>query len=307
MDTALLDGDIIAWRAAVVIQGKEVDWDGDGQGTVIPVAPEAVAANVRGLVRNWTKSSGARKPLVCLSPRDGNTFRRHIIPGYKANRTGEKPEGFDVALETLESEYDVQRLDGVEADDVLGIFSTNPKLLGRTVIVTIDKDMQSIPGLYFRPGRDMPGKPRRITQTLADYFWMCQTLIGDPVDGYKGCPGIGKVKAQAALVDTQRTTNDMWDVVVKLFEEKGMSENEAITQARAARILRHGDYNQELGVIKLWHPYPNSQASVLRPPRSITLPLPSLPSTRLAPSQESRLPQRSSKKPATSGSSSRSR
>ena len=304
MDTALLDGDIIAWRAAVVIQGKEVDWDGDGQGTVIPVSPEAIAATVRGLVRNWTKSSGARRPLVCLSPRDGNTFRRHIIPGYKANRTGEKPEGFDVALETLESEYDVQRLDGVEADDVLGIFSTNPKLLGRTVIVTIDKDMQSIPGLYFRPGRDVPGKPRRITQTLADYFWMCQTLIGDPVDGYKGCPGIGKVKAQAALVDTQRTTTDMWEVVVKLFEEKGMSEDDAITQARAARILRHGDYQsftdheRNLTRIKLWHP--NRM-------HFLDLPLPSLPSTRPAPSPASPPQQRSSKKRATSASSSRSR
>ena len=38
-----------------------------------------------------------------------------------------------------------------------------------------------------------------INEKEANYFHMLQTLTGDPTDGYKGCPNIGKVTAEKIL------------------------------------------------------------------------------------------------------------
>lgn len=298
---ALIDGDIVVYRACVV-QKREIDWDGDGSSTQSFSVSEAVKTAV-DLTKNWTRNAGGNKTLVCLSPKDGNTFRKHIVPGYKNSRPDEKPTGYWEVVEALENEFAVLRCDGIEADDALGITSTNPRT-GPSVIVTADKDMQSIPGLYFRPGRDE--KPRRISEMTANYFWMVQTLIGDPTDGYKGCPGIGIKKAQAALADVPHTIPAMWERVQELFIAKGLDTNDAVVQARAARILRHGDYDEGNKLIWLWTPHRKN-------PDSLAVPLPtlsvasSLPSTPAPPKAESPEPQTASRKRATRGSSSRGR
>lgn len=298
---ALIDGDIVAYRACVV-QKREVDWDGDGKATQSFSVTEAVKTAL-DLTRNWTRNAGGSKTLVCFSPKDGNTFRKHIVPDYKFGRPDEKPAGYWEVVEAMENEFDVLRCEGIEADDALGITSTNPRT-GPCVIVTADKDMQSIPGLYFRPGRDL--KPRKITQMTADYFWMVQTLIGDPTDGYKGCPGIGIKKAQAALSDVPHVLSAMWERVQGVFIAKGLDTNDAVTQARAARILRHGDYDEGNKLIWLWTPHKKQLDSLAVPLPALSLPASSA-STLPPPKAESRQSRTSSSRKATGASSSRTR
>lgn len=65
-------------------------------------------------------------------------------------------------------------------------------------------------------------------------------LSGDAVDNYKGCPSIGKVKAAAivdAVIDEPEET--IWKTIVETYESKGLTGEDALTQARVARILRH--------------------------------------------------------------------
>jgi DNA polymerase-1 len=45
---------------------------------------------------------------------------------------------------------------------------------------------------------------------------------------------------------------DMWKIVVKAYEKAGMNEQDALQQARVARILRHGEYDKKTGEVKLW-------------------------------------------------------
>ena len=74
-----------------------------------------------------------------------------------------------------------------------------------------------------------------------------QTLIGDIADGYKGCPGIGAVKAKKLLDEAP-----VWATVKDAYEKAGLTEEDALQQARMARILRSSDYPD--GQVKLWSP-----------------------------------------------------
>ena len=115
-------------------------------------------------------------------------------------------------------------------------------------MVTIDKDLKTIPGLHFDPGNPDDGI-YEVTQEQADYNHLFQSLTGDLVDGYKGCPGVGPVKAARIL-----EKDPCWASVVAAYNEKGISEEDALVQARVARILRWGEYNMEKKETRLWNP-----------------------------------------------------
>ena len=47
---------------------------------------------------------------------------------------------------------------------------------------------------------------------------------------------------------------EAWQVVVETYASKGLTEEEALQQARVARILRHTDYDVEKEEVVLWKP-----------------------------------------------------
>ena len=140
---------------------------------------------------------------------------------------------------------------GLEADDVIGLLATG-KYADRHVVVSTDKDMQTLPCALFNPNKDV--RPRRVRQVQADIFWMTQTLTGDTTDGYPGCPGVGPKKAAAALAEASPNMASLWETVVRTYDERGRTEEDALVQARLARILRHGDFDKQNMEVKLWHP-----------------------------------------------------
>jgi DNA polymerase-1 len=88
----------------------------------------------------------------------------------------------------------------------------------------------------------------------ADYWHMFQTLTGDAVDGYKGCPGMGPVGAQKLLSDGMAMEDGMWPMVVKAYEKKNLTEEDALRNARLARILRWDDWDRKKKEPILWTP-----------------------------------------------------
>ena len=110
-----------------------------------------------------------------------------------------------------------------------------------------DKDFKTIPGRFYDFLRN---EFYDITQEEADYWHLFQTLIGDTTDNYKGCPGCGAVSAKK-LLDSEGAT---WETIVGAFEKKGLSESDALVQARVARILRASDYDFETKKPILWSP-----------------------------------------------------
>jgi DNA polymerase-1 len=135
----------------------------------------------------------------------------------------------------------------LEADDVLGILATDvssPEI--EKIIVSIDKDLKQIPGQIY-DGKDLIP----ITKKQGDYWFLIQTLAGDSVDGYGGCPGIG-VKTAQKLLDPKVSFKKNWNTLVETYNKKGYSKEEVLQQARVARILRYDEYDMTQGEPLLW-------------------------------------------------------
>lgn len=261
MSVALLDGDIIAFRAALVGQ-EENSFLGEGLTLNVQKAYDAL----NQLIREWTSAADCTSSVMVFSGTDG--FRYEVLPSYKHNRKGaEKPALYASVVAAAEKHYTTLRYPRLEADDTMGILgSADPR---RWVIVSSDKDMLTLPARVYIPGKTPFA--RLITPALADYAWMTQTLTGDAVDGYKGCPGVGPVGAEKLLRPLIGKLDRMWRAVVQQFEAKGLTEDDALVQARVARILRHTDFDTKTREVILWHPKVPSRlqtvgsASTIRP------------------------------------------
>jgi DNA polymerase-1 len=241
----LIDGDILTYRTCWAVQ-NEVRWDDDIVTTATNIA-ELESQSV-STVEYWREKFNVEDKeniTICFSDRSNN-FRRKIFPEYKANRKGsKKPLAYNHLEQFLIKRYNSFVLDNCEADDALGVLATGEK--GRNIILSIDKDMMTIPCEYFNmDSEDL----MEIDTELADYMFFYQTLTGDAVDNYKGCPGIGKKKAH----DLLRELGATWKTVVDAFKRAGLTEEDALVQARVARILRVEDYDLGKEEVILWKP-----------------------------------------------------
>ena len=137
----------------------------------------------------------------------------------------------------------------LEADDVMGIMATEPTVDEERILVSIDKDMRTIPCNLSQDGMTV----EKIPEKIANYNFMIQTIMGDKTDGYDGIDGVGIKTAEKLLLKyTNCTLPDLWKIVKGIYKEKGYTQKEALQQARVAHILRHGEYNKKTGKVKLW-------------------------------------------------------
>jgi DNA polymerase-1 len=106
--------------------------------------------------------------------------------------------------------------------------------------------MKTIPGKLYRPN---DGDLLDVSLLEADTNFYTQTLTGDTTDGFAGCPKVGAVTAAKIL-----GSRPDWSLVESAFSKAGLSRDDAITQARLARILRYEDWDATNEAIKLWSP-----------------------------------------------------
>lgn len=186
---------------------------------------------------------GATDYTLCLS--DDTNFRKGLYDKYKGQRSWmRRPLALKAIRKWFIEEHDAVIMPNLEGDDVMGILATDPHKTHNTIIVSIDKDMKTIPGHYYRDDTLF-----NISSEEAEYYHLFQTLTGDVADGYPGCPKVGKVTAKEIL-----DKDCSWEAVVKAFKKAKLTEEDALLQARLARILRHQDYNFEENVPYLWTP-----------------------------------------------------
>lgn len=242
----LIDGDQFLYEVTSACE-VEADW-GDDLWTLhtdLGQCRTALTARLDGV----RKRLGSPNFTFCLS--DNDNFRKDVLPSYKAQRKKvRKPTAYYALKQWAIGEYDCIIMPKLEADDVMGILATQDSP-DTYIIVSEDKDMKTIPAQVFRQGDLMT-----LTQAQADYWFLYQTLIGDVTDGYKGCPGMGPKTAEKLLAFDGETidVNALWPSVVKAFEAKGLTEADALQQARCARILRDTDWCADTQTVKLWNP-----------------------------------------------------
>lgn len=186
---------------------------------------------------------------VALVFGDRSTFRAGVYPAYKANRKKEqKVPGWPALVLRVEElalscGWAVWRLPNVEADDACGILAEP-----HDIIASVDKDLLTIPGNHCRGGELLLQ-----SKHSADLAFYSQALIGDKSDNYPGCPGIGEKTAEKALAGC-RTEGELWQAVVNAYQKAGKTVQDAIVQARCARILRPGEYDMANARPVLWRP-----------------------------------------------------
>lgn len=271
--TVLIDADILAYQIAV---GQEDVFEFNGQYTISADLNKGIVEveNAIAYIIDHVDADGA---ALFVTPDGGPNFRKDILATYKGNRSGRKPMLVEPLKAWMRENTRCFMEDVLEADDLIGIHATMPHK-GERVIYSADKDLKTIPGLHWDAD---DGEVVEVTKWQADRKFYEQVLTGDAVDNYKGCPGVGLVAATAFLdapfewvkqtkvlksgpnKGEERTTwvksemngyENIWTGIVSHYRKAGLTKQEALIQARCARILRHGEFDFKNKKVKLWTP-----------------------------------------------------
>lgn len=197
----LIDGDIIAYRAAFATQDK------------LPKDAEEKAEELIQYILQET--------LVFPSPNDykvyltgkGN-FRHDVAKThiYKGNRKdAAKPLHLPQVRQYLVDKHNAIVSEGEEADDLIAIEAT--RLGSDTVVASIDKDMLQIPCRHFNFGR---GEWSDVDEWSGLKFFYKQILTGDAADNIIGLYKVGPVKADKIL-DGAETEQDLWHKCIDAY------------------------------------------------------------------------------------------
>lgn len=190
------------WKAALP-EGTNVI---DKQRIIIPEP----LGNCLHIVRNHldaifsaTKGSGYVAGRPCgfrgfLSGPDNfrNSLAKQAV--YKGNRDPElRPFHYEAIKEYLLKYWDATVSRNCEADDLISIMAEQARTQHRdSIVVSIDKDLDQIPGWHYNPDKKVFYSQDRDSALL--YFYQ-QSLFGDPTDNIPGCYKIGKERASRII------------------------------------------------------------------------------------------------------------
>jgi len=234
----LCDADFIVYKSCAAAE-TEIDF-GDDVILVTSHFSDAYSAVKREISKLQNKLGLSSEIILFFS--DSVNFRKKILPEYKGHRNRKKPCGYKRVINALRKEYKVIIKPTLEADDSMGIYST--KYPGN-IIASPDKDMRQIPGQLYDFSKTFTIDPNEGAR-----WHLTQSLAGDQTDGYGGCPGIGVKRAEMLFSEKGCS----WKTVLETFKEKGLTEDDALINARLARILTSDDYDFNKKQPKLWSP-----------------------------------------------------
>jgi hypothetical protein len=154
--------------------------------------------NVKSLVAKSLKQIDCSDFDVQMYLGGKTNFRDRVavtLP-YKGNRDRSHRRAYeDEIREFIMATWPTTVSEDEEADDLLGIAQTKygPE---QSVIISLDKDLDQIPGLKYNFLHDVR---YTVTDAQATLNFHLQLLMGDSTDNITGLPGIGKGKANKAL------------------------------------------------------------------------------------------------------------
>lgn len=242
--TLLIDADVLAFEASVIAE-ESIEWKEE----MWTVHADMALAKARIVNRVEQFKEKLQADDIVMALTDRANYRRILNPDYKSNRSKSRlPIILKQVKKWIIEELDGQLWPNLEADDVISILATDKKMDEETIIVSIDKDFKSVPGIYYDFNKD---ETHHVSQEDADRYHLIQTLTGDATDGYSGVPKVGAVTAKR-LLDKEGYD---WDVVKKCYEDVGLTENDALMNAWMARLLQADNYCFRTNTIKkLWTP-----------------------------------------------------
>lgn len=223
--TVLIDGDIVAYRAAYSTEGGHADDVADKVDELMDYILDA------------TTFDGS--PFKVYLTGDGN-FRYDVavtVP-YKGNRKDtKKPEFLPDARDYLVEDYGAVVSSGEEADDLIAIEAT--RLGPHTIIASVDKDFLQVPCVHYNTNKQTFTEQDELSATR---FFYTQILTGDRADNIQGLHRVGPVKA-AVILGESTDEVEMYNKCVQAYDG---DVDRVIENARLLWLRR------EEG--QLWHP-----------------------------------------------------
>lgn len=238
----LVDGDVLAYRCAFAAERVEycVQYTDDKTGDPVKVWCEnkkgatAVAAslsgkgitaiieprvnlepvqnalyNVRSMMQSISDELNASMEELTVVLSGPTNFRTDIaqLKEYKGHRVDKRtPAHGDAVRDYLFTNYNSVITKDEEADDYMGYTQYRDWASLDTVIATIDKDLDMIPGLHYNFVKE---EAYTVNDQQANAFFWTQLLSGDPTDNIPGVPKIGPVLAERHMQDAW--TNGVFD------------------------------------------------------------------------------------------------
>lgn len=256
--TIIIDGDVVIYKVAESVSdtfdvGAQEDEDFIYR-TISWANKHQAEEKMIDMLQKIMKDCKGQDIVICLSDK-GDNFRKTINPAYKSNRKAIKPLLYDYLRNYVKGlGHKVYIKESLEADDVIGILATSKTIIkGDKVVWSLDKDFKTIPCKFHRAKPNGKDESHLITQEAADWWFMYQTLIGDKVDGYEGCKGIGDKTARKLLGNIgEKPIKELWKIVLDTYLTHGYTEEDALRNARMARILRAEDYDFKTKQVRLW-------------------------------------------------------
>lgn len=153
-------------------------------------------------------------------------FREQVatIKPYKGNRDPtHKPKYYREIKDYMLSVWNAELVHGREADDALGCAQWEAKDKS-TVLCTIDKDLDMIPGHHYNFVKkhyyyvDLAWANSRL-------FW--QMLVGDTSDNIPGIKGVGPKKADKVIAQCGGDLDKLREEVKRMYDEQYGTEGSA--------------------------------------------------------------------------------
>ncbi len=244
MTTALIDADILVYRAGFAVQrnnyifrqneGGDIDLQTSkrkemitklkelsltrGTGKVkkqIIIEPLAHACQItKRMLLNIAKRCDVDKMELYLTSTDHSNFRFELAKTrpYKGNRTQPKPYHYDAIRKYLITYWNAEVVYNIEADDMIGIRS---RLADKPLICSIDKDLDMLPGMHYNfvtdevykiadPGFLFLSENKKSLKGGGLLWFYAQILLGDSADNIPGLAGWGPVTTYNALKDCKK-------------------------------------------------------------------------------------------------------
>lgn len=243
--TLLIDADILIHRTSVRCE-QEICWDADDEIWSLHADLKEAKRELEQEIQDLEDLLGSVRTILAFSSR--KTFRHALNPKYKAARKkGRKPVVYGQLRAWAKTRWESAEWPALEADDVLGVLAKSHSIPAPKIVVSDDKDLETIPCQLFKPSKPDLGI-QTITYKSARRKHLLMTLTGDSTDGYAGLPGCGPVTAEKVLEE------GTWREVVEAYEAKGLNETEALLQARMAKILTPVLFDIETHEVTLWDP-----------------------------------------------------
>jgi hypothetical protein len=254
-----IDGDVIKYRAGFAAEkmhhyltedGIEIHFDykkelnehvklaglKEGDYTIraerIAEPVENALHNVKSIINDICKDMGVTSNDITVYLSGPSNYRTSVgdicyrdkpVPGYKAHRKeAHRPVHGPAIVEYLKRHYNCVETVDEEADDAMGIaqyamWLTDPE---STCIVTVDKDLDMIPGWHF----NFPKKDQYFMDAhSADMVFWRQLLTGDSTDNIPGLAGVGP-KTALKLFPDPLPDEYAYMVALGQYEEKYAEE-----------------------------------------------------------------------------------